>query len=196
MAEENVHKFFSDEQTRSFLGTVPKEVLTIFFWDGAGVLPSVNAVKATKGKSQYGAKALSLKMSSEGPFGQFQHFQRKFKDFEFFLHLTFEKRVSRKNGEYALDYIFWSVRIWPQFLNLLWRHAVNGRLFFDIFCRRNWCPSSSVSNHVSTIRIGIFRKMTQKKVLKCSMYGLFHDVAKIQKFVFRPLSALASKQRV
>ena len=36
------------------LGQVPKEVLTIFFyWDGDRVLPSINAVKATKGKSQY-----------------------------------------------------------------------------------------------------------------------------------------------
>ena len=35
-------------------GKIPKEVLTIFFyWDGARVLPSINAVKATKGKSQY-----------------------------------------------------------------------------------------------------------------------------------------------
>ena len=31
MAEENVHEFSPEEQTRSFLGTVPKEVLTIFF---------------------------------------------------------------------------------------------------------------------------------------------------------------------
>ena len=36
------------------LGKDPKEVLTIFFyWDGARVLPSINAVKSTKGKSQY-----------------------------------------------------------------------------------------------------------------------------------------------
>ena len=54
MAEENVHELSTDEQTRRFLGKVPKEVLTIFFyWDGARVLPSINAVKATKGKSQY-----------------------------------------------------------------------------------------------------------------------------------------------
>ena len=54
MAEENVHELPVEEQTRRFLGKVPKEVLTIFFyWDGARVLPSINAVKATKGKSQY-----------------------------------------------------------------------------------------------------------------------------------------------
>ena len=54
MAEENVHELSTDEQTRRFLEKVPKEVLTIFFyWDGARVLPSINAVKATKGKSQY-----------------------------------------------------------------------------------------------------------------------------------------------
>ena len=54
MAEENVHELSTDEQTRRFLGKVPKEVLTIFlYWDGARVLPSINAVKATKGKSQY-----------------------------------------------------------------------------------------------------------------------------------------------
>ena len=54
MAEENIHELSPEEQTRSFMGKVPKEVLTIFFyWDGARVLPSVNAVKATKGKSQY-----------------------------------------------------------------------------------------------------------------------------------------------
>ena len=54
MAEENVHELSTDEQTRRFLGKVPKEVLTIFFyWDGARVLPSINTVKATKGKSQY-----------------------------------------------------------------------------------------------------------------------------------------------
>ena len=49
MAEENVHELSTDEQTRRFLGKVPKEVLTIFFyWDGARVFPSINAVKATK----------------------------------------------------------------------------------------------------------------------------------------------------
>ena len=54
MAEENIHELSIDEQTRRFLGKVPKEVLTIFFyWDGARVLPSINVVKATKGKSQY-----------------------------------------------------------------------------------------------------------------------------------------------
>ena len=54
MAEENVHELSTNDQTRRFLGKVPKEVLTIFFyWDGARVLPSINAVKATKGKSQY-----------------------------------------------------------------------------------------------------------------------------------------------
>ena len=54
MAEENLHELSTDEQTRQFVGKVPKEVLTIFFyWDGTRVLPSINAVKATKGKSQY-----------------------------------------------------------------------------------------------------------------------------------------------
>ena len=54
MAEENIHELSPEEQTRSFMGKVPKEVLTIFFyWDGARVLPSLNTVKATKGKSQY-----------------------------------------------------------------------------------------------------------------------------------------------
>ena len=54
MAEENVHELSTDEQARRFLGKVPKEVLTIFFyWDGARVLPSINLVKATKGKSLY-----------------------------------------------------------------------------------------------------------------------------------------------
>ena len=54
MAEENVHELSTDEQTRRFLGKVPKEVLTIFFyWDGARVLPWINAVEATKDKSQF-----------------------------------------------------------------------------------------------------------------------------------------------
>ena len=54
MAEENIHELSTDEQTRRFVGKVPKKVLTIFFyWDGARVLPAINAVKATKGKSQY-----------------------------------------------------------------------------------------------------------------------------------------------
>ena len=54
MAEEHVHELPVEEQTRRLLGQVPKEILTIFFyWDGDRVLPSINAVKATKGKSQY-----------------------------------------------------------------------------------------------------------------------------------------------
>ena len=54
IAEENAHDLPLEEQTRRLLGQVPKEILTVFFyWDGDRVLPSVNAVKATKGKSQY-----------------------------------------------------------------------------------------------------------------------------------------------
>ena len=54
VAEENVHDLPLEEQTRKLLGQVPEEILTVFFyWDGDRVLPSVNAVKATKGKSQY-----------------------------------------------------------------------------------------------------------------------------------------------
>ena len=54
IAEENVHDLTIEEQTRKLLGQVPKEILTIFFyWDGDRVLPSVNTVRATKGKSQY-----------------------------------------------------------------------------------------------------------------------------------------------
>ena len=54
MAEENVHELPVEEQNRRLLGQVPKEILAIFFyWDGDRVLPSINAVKATKGKSQY-----------------------------------------------------------------------------------------------------------------------------------------------
>ena len=54
IAEENVHDLTAEEQTRKLLGQVPKEILTIFFyWDGNRVSPSVNTVRATKGKSQY-----------------------------------------------------------------------------------------------------------------------------------------------
>ena len=53
IAEENVDELSAEEQTRKLPGQVPKEILTIFFnWDGDR-MPSVNAVKATKGKSQY-----------------------------------------------------------------------------------------------------------------------------------------------
>ena len=53
IAEENVHDLPVEERTRRLLGQVPKEILTVFFyWDGDGVLPSVNTVRATKGKSQ------------------------------------------------------------------------------------------------------------------------------------------------
>ena len=54
IAEENVHDLPVEERTRRLLGQVPKEILTVFFyWDGDRVLPSVNTVRATKGKSQY-----------------------------------------------------------------------------------------------------------------------------------------------
>ena len=54
IAEENLHDLTTEEQTRKLLGQVPKEILTIFFyWDGNRVLPSLNTVRATKGKSQY-----------------------------------------------------------------------------------------------------------------------------------------------
>ena len=53
-AEENLHELSVEEQTRKLLGQAPKEILTIFFyWDGDRVMPSINAVKTTKGKSQY-----------------------------------------------------------------------------------------------------------------------------------------------
>ena len=48
------HELPVEKQTRRLLGQIPKEILTIFFyWDGDRVLPSTNAIKATKGKSQY-----------------------------------------------------------------------------------------------------------------------------------------------
>ena len=54
IAEENVHDLTSEDQTRRLLGRVPKEILTVFFyWDGDRILPSVNVVRATKGKSLY-----------------------------------------------------------------------------------------------------------------------------------------------
>ena len=54
IAEEIVHDLTSEEQTRKLLGQIPKEVLTVFFyWDGDRVSPSLNVVKATKGRSQY-----------------------------------------------------------------------------------------------------------------------------------------------
>ena len=40
-----------------------------------------------------------------GPLRAFQHFRRKFKRFEFFGRSEAEKRISRKNGEHALDYV-------------------------------------------------------------------------------------------
>ena len=54
IAEEIAHELPSEDQSRRLLGKVPKEILTVFFyWDGDRILPSVNAVRATKGKSQY-----------------------------------------------------------------------------------------------------------------------------------------------
>ena len=54
IAEENVHDLTSDDQTRRLLGSFPKEILTAFlYWDGDRILPSVNVVKATNGKSLY-----------------------------------------------------------------------------------------------------------------------------------------------
>ena len=90
----------------------------------------------------------------------------------FFAIWNVERRVSRKNGEYALDYIFWSVRIWPQFLNLLWRHAVNGRLF-RYFLQKNLCPSSSVSNDVFTLRIWVGAKALSWKIASELPFGWF-----------------------
>ena len=54
IAEEIAYELPSEDQSRRLLGQVPKEILTVFFyWDGDRILPSVNAVRATKGKSQY-----------------------------------------------------------------------------------------------------------------------------------------------
>ena len=54
IAEENVHHMTPDDLSRKLLEQVPKEILTVFFyWDGDRILPQVNVVKATKGKSQY-----------------------------------------------------------------------------------------------------------------------------------------------
>ena len=52
LPEEHVHSLSAEEQTRRLSGNVPKETLTVFlFWDGERSLPSLNVVKATKGKS-------------------------------------------------------------------------------------------------------------------------------------------------
>ena len=54
IAEENVHDLPKEDQTRRLLGEVPKEVLTVlFYWDGDRISPSLNVVRATKGKSLY-----------------------------------------------------------------------------------------------------------------------------------------------
>ena len=97
--------------------------------------------------SANGAKALSSKMSSEGPFGQFQHFQRKFKRFEFFRCLKRrETRLAEKWGIRPRLYLLICQNLTSISESAL-ETCCERTSFFDIFCRKNLCPSSAVSNH-------------------------------------------------
>ena len=80
----------------------------------------------------------------EGRFGQFQHFHRKFKRFEFFRHLKRrETRFAEKLGIRPRLYLLICQNLIsiPEASLKIWCERTS---FFDIFCRKNSCPSSSV----------------------------------------------------
>ena len=58
------------------------------------------------------AKALSSKISSEGPFGHFRHFQRKFKHFECFARLKGRNTPSIVFLDLPESGL--TVRVWPR----------------------------------------------------------------------------------